>query len=53
MDKFNKNKIQYVGVRPGERDIDELIPVIEFFNMAPELKNQCIKLSREAIRKKQ
>jgi hypothetical protein len=52
MDKFNKNKIQYVGARPGERDIDEAIPVIDFCNMAPELKNFCIKLSREAISKK-
>ncbi len=49
MDKFNKNKIQYVGVRPGERDIDESVPVIEYCNMPPELKNQCIKLSKEAI----
>ena len=51
MDKFNKNKIQYAGPRPGERDIDEATPVIDYCNMTTELKNQCIKLSREAISK--
>lgn len=52
MEKFNKNKIQYVGVRPGERDIDDAIPVVEYTNMTHEIKNHCIKLCKEAISKK-
>lgn len=51
MDKFNKNKIQYVGVRTGEKDIDEAIPIIEYTNMNHEIKNNCIKLCKEAISK--
>jgi FlaA1/EpsC-like NDP-sugar epimerase len=49
MDKLNKNKIQYVGVRTGEKDIEEAIPVVEYTNMAHEIKNHCIKLCKEAI----
>lgn len=52
MEKFNKNKIQYVGVRAGEKDIDDVIPMIEFTNMTEEVKKQCIKMSKEAISKK-
>jgi len=51
MDKFNKNKIQYVGVRPGEKDIDDAVAVVEFSNMSHDLKNNCIKLCKEAISK--
>ena len=51
MEKFNKNKIQYVGVRPGEKDIDDAIPIIDYTNMNHEIKNHCIKLCKEAISK--
>ena len=49
MEKLQKNKMQYVGVRAGEKDIDDTIPVVEFTNMSQEVKNNCIKVCKEAI----
>jgi len=51
MDKLNKNKIQYVGVRPGEKDIDDAIPIVEYTNMNHDIKSNCIRLCKEAISK--
>lgn len=38
------------GVRVGEREIDEIKPVIEFSTMNQEMKEMCISKAKEAIR---
>jgi len=50
MDKLQKNKVPYGGNK-GERDIDDIVPIIEFSNISNENKDMCIKKAKEAMSK--
>jgi hypothetical protein len=52
IDKLQRAKVQYVGMRGGEKDIDEVEPVIEFSaNMSQDTKENCIKIAKEGMSK--
>jgi hypothetical protein len=52
MDRAQRNRLQYGGMRGGEKDIDDVIPVVEFSsNMSKELKDYCIKIAKETMSK--
>ena len=46
--KAHRNKVQTTMFK-GEKDIDEIIPVIESSHMNPELKEVCIKIAKEEL----
>ncbi len=50
MDKLQKNKAGY-GANKGERDIDDINPIIEFSNISNDNKEICIKKAKEAMSK--
>ena len=41
---------QQYGMRPGEKEIDEIKPVIEFCTMNTETKDICITKAKDAMR---
>jgi hypothetical protein len=48
--RAHRNKVQNTILR-GEKDIDEIIPVIEFSHMNNEMKDLCIKIAKEELSK--
>jgi hypothetical protein len=50
MDYKARNKVQTTILR-GEKDIDEIVPVIESAHMPADMKETCIKIAKEELSK--
>jgi hypothetical protein len=48
--RAHRNKVQ-TTILKGEKDIDEIIPVIESSHMPNEMKETCIKVAKEELSK--
>ena len=44
-----RGKNQY-GIRVGEKEIDDIKPVVEFFTMTSEMRDLCISKTKDAMR---
>lgn len=43
-----RNKLPY-GTRGGEKDLDEIKPVVEFSSMSNEMRDMCIEKAKDAM----
>jgi hypothetical protein len=48
--RAHRNKVQ-TTIMKGEKDIDEIVPVIESSHMTHEMKEICIKIAKEELSK--